>query len=268
MGKAREVVMFMCGRMTPQALQAFKDLVRQAPDWLDVAVVGYSVEPKPARYRVGLRWFKHHLYDARDLTGWAFPAKAAVEPHEFKLIPGNTDLIHLRFAVENPQYERYWWVEDDVRFGGNWADLFNYLRPSTAGLIGTTIRRPEDDPKWHWWGSLGGPQHDPIACFIPFGAVTGEAVDAILGGYHEGFKGHYEGVWPTVIARQGLGLHDIGGAGPFVPPGDENRFYTNTGQQQLAPGTFVWRPYHTDYDRTGGQIWHPIREEPGGVHAT
>jgi hypothetical protein len=29
----------------------------------------------------------------------------------------------------------------------------------------------------------------------------------------------------------------------------------------LNPGTFQYRPYHEDFDRTGGMLWHPIRPE-------
>ncbi|MFI5426699.1 hypothetical protein [Aeromicrobium sp. UC242_57] len=266
MARNRDIVMFGCGRLTDETTQAFRDLVRQAPRWLDVALVGYASEPVPGRVRVGLRSYRHRLFDAAELTSFRFPVKAAAE--EFRLIPGNTDLIHLRFVAENPGYDRYWFVEDDVRFGGSWSELFDHLRPSTAGLLGTTFRRPADDPDWPWWEGLSGPAADPLGGFLPFGAVTRPAIDAIMAAYEQGWHGHYEAVWPTVVHAAGLGVQDIGGTGAFVASGDEGRFYDNSGTGPLAPGTFVWRPYHHDYDRTGGKIWHPVRSEPGGVHAS
>lgn len=266
MGRNRDVVLFGCGRMTDETREAFRVLVRQVPRWLDIALVGYAPDAAPTRERVGMKSFAHRLFNTSDLTSFGFPVKAAAD--EFKLIPGNTDLIHLSFAAENPEYDRYWFVEDDVRFGGDWSELFNHLRPSTAGLLGTTFRRPSDDPDWPWWSSDSVPATDQIGGFLPFGAITRPAVEALMAAYADGWHGHYEMVWPTTVHAAGLGLHDIGGNGSFVPPGDEGRFYDNSGVGGLAPGTFVWRPYHQEYDRTGGKIWHPVRSEPGGVHAS
>ena len=47
-------------------------------------------------------------------------------------MPGNTDLIHFRFARDHPGYRRYWAVEDDVRFGGDWSDLFGHFLHSAC----------------------------------------------------------------------------------------------------------------------------------------
>jgi hypothetical protein len=272
---ARDAVVFVCGTMTAYGLDAFTQLVKQAPRWMDVFLVGYTYEPREAPpVVIGRRTFEHRLYDVDDLTGLGFPVKSKGFPTrkgepdaEFKLMPGNIDLIHFRFAHEHPGYRRYWSVEDDVRFGGDWADLFGHFKRSPAALLGTSMRRRTQDSEWVWWEHLRPPagvalpdNTQQVASFLPFVAYTPSALGAIGAGYHAGWTGHYESLWPTLALDAGLEIRDLGGAGDFVAPGDENRFYTNTGMGKLAPGTFVWRPTHADYEPDSGKLWHPVRD--------
>jgi hypothetical protein len=263
--------MFQCGTMTDDALGALEQLVRQAPTWLDVHLVGFSPdghEPDPVT--VAGHTLRYLMYSHYDFVTLGFPEKGApMGPHlTFKLVPGNVDLMHLRFIADHPGYERYWWVEDDVRYGGDWSELFARFRRHPADLLGTSVRRRADDPDWAWWSGieLPGPlatdrSVDWITAFIPFGAVTPAGARAVQAAYDERWRGHYEALWPMAIAHAGLRLGDFGGCGEFVHPADVNRHYTSTPVRNLNPGTFQYRPYHEDFDRSTGKLWHPIRPD-------
>ena len=45
---------------------------------------------------------------------------------------GHTDLIALHFFRTHPNYERYWFVEYDVRFSGAWRDFFGAFDDNDA----------------------------------------------------------------------------------------------------------------------------------------
>lgn len=269
--RKRDAVVFYCGEMDEGGLEAFTQLVEQSPSWTKVFLVGYGTGPSRVdRVKVGRRTFDHLFYGPDELTDFDFPHKYGRRPDRFSLVPGNTDLLQIRFARDHPGFDRYWGIEDDVRFGGDWAVLFEHLRRSGAALIGTTMRRRPSDPHWHWWSGIKAPDNEPeptdedlVSSFLPFVAITPAGIAAVTAGYERGWQGHYEALWPTLMLKEGLTIRDIGGKGEFVAPGDTERFYTNTGWRSLAPGTFVYRPYHADYERTGDKIWHPLRAGRG-----
>jgi len=70
---------------------------------------------------------------------------------------GNTSFPVMEFYRMYPDYEHYWRVEYDVRFYGNWTDLFDYFADNNADLLTTTLYRYAIRPEWMWWNSLKTP---------------------------------------------------------------------------------------------------------------
>lgn len=60
----------------------------------------------------------------------------------------------MRFYQEQPDYDRYWIIENDVRFGGDWSSLFEELAASEADLLCTTVQTHADNPDWAHWHTL------------------------------------------------------------------------------------------------------------------
>lgn len=180
---------------------------------------------------------------------------------------GHTDLIALDFFKKHRSYDRYWFVEYDVRFSGAWRDFFDYFDRDAAEFLTTSLRRASTDPGWMHWQTLRVPPDagtlldtERISAFMPLYRISRRALDAIDRAYREGWSGHCEVTWPTIVHRAGLGIADIGGSGEFVAPANRNRFYTNTLEDKdLAPGSLVFRPARSSPGFRRNRLWHPVK---------
>lgn len=180
---------------------------------------------------------------------------------------GHTDLNALHFRACFPRFHRYWFVEYDMRFSGDWRSFFATLDNDHGDLLTTTLRRATDDPGWMHWRTLSVPPSqawpadcDKIGAFMPIFRVSARALAAIDQAYRQGWGGHCEVTWPTIIHRSGLSITDIGGDGPFVPAARRNLFYTNTpSDKDLQPGSLVFRPARFRAGSGRGQLWHPVK---------
>jgi hypothetical protein len=172
----------------------------------------------------------------------------------------------LDFYLENPDYEYYWVMEYDVRFTGNWNEMFGHFDKSLADLLGTTMQRLPDMPDWYWWSSLKTPWggaldgHEYVRGFFPFVRLSNRALKVLDEKYRAGWCGHFEVTIPTILDYFGLELEDFGGDGEFVASGNTDRFYTNNPHNpDLTPGTFVFRPSMNVPGDEKNKLWHPIK---------
>lgn len=260
-----DVVLFTSHVASPMILRAFRRLQAEAPAWLDVRFLMHlPAGAPPAPNIIGVT-------DA-DLRCLAYRAK--LPGGQVRIVPGNADLLVLWFARTFPAYERYWTIEYDVDFSGNWATFFDAFGPhDPTDLLAATVCRYDDTPAWRHWGSLVAPPRfratNRLRCYLPVNRVTRRAVAVISHAYAAGWGGHHEVAWPTILAMSGLTIGDFGGDGPFVAPQNRNRFYVNNRYDaNLAPGSFVYRPAIAhrplsdlpDYgDRPKNWLWHPVK---------
>jgi hypothetical protein len=180
---------------------------------------------------------------------------------------GNTDLIAMHFFRANPEYDRYWFLEYDLRFSGSWATFFDAFEQNDADLLATAIRSAAAQPDWFYWPSLQVPDgvekppaSEMLACFMPLMRSTNRALAAIDQAYRAGWAGHCEVTWPTIINGAGLRVEDIGGDGEFVRPENRKRFYTNNPRNvDLAPGSLAFRPVRFCCGFRRNTLWHPIK---------
>jgi hypothetical protein len=169
------------------------------------------------------------------------------------------------FWRQFPEYEHYWVIEHDVRYTGAWHELFDAFADSRADLLGTTLVRYADCPQWQWWRTLAladgdVPRERALRGFFPVYRISARALAGLHEAYVAGCRGHMETLMPTVISLQGLVLEDIGGSGPFVRSGNQERFYTNDPtSESLAPGSFVYRPILEAPGVVPGKLWHPVK---------
>jgi len=196
------------------------------------------------------------------------PYERAREPWEGSrsVVPGRVDLVAQFFRRLHPAYQRLYLVEYDVVYGGDWRTLFADLDSRPADLLGTNAFRLDEHPGWNLWSTLripGGPlpADRVVRMLLAFCRYSWPALQALEAAYAAGWKGHFEPLVPTVLLQAGLTLEDIGGEGPFVPPGRERRYYWS---QRIvpypwsAPGTFVYRPPQHPPGRNAW-LWHPVK---------
>ena len=203
-------------------------------------------------------------FDAPEVAALGYPAKGRT------LNARDVELFPLVFQKARPEYAHYWIVEYDVRFSGSWAKLLLSFKDSPADLLGTTMHRHDVNPRWENWRGIVAPEGKPhprtlLRGFFPIYRLSGRACAALDNAYRKGWSGHFECVMPTVLSRAGLVLEDMGGEGEFVRPGNENRFYRNNrASNDLAPGSFVFRPVITRAGGAPDMLWHPVKPNLAG----
>ena len=208
---------------------------------------------------------------SRNLKTFLFDVKAIAQAYPMtsctnrgNLYDGNTTFPILEFYRQHPHYDFYWRIEYDVRFSGNWTELFDYFKDNDADLLTTTLFRHALRPEWEWWSSLKTPWHirkvDKIRGFLPVARMSNNACRLMYQKYRRQWRGHDEVVVPTLLKHYGLRVEDIGGEGEFVRPENMERFYTNTPEKDgLAPGTMVCPPCKPDMPMLPGKLYHAIK---------
>lgn len=173
---------------------------------------------------------------------------------------GNCHYPVLTFHKEHLEYDYCWIVEDDVIFSGNWSTLFDSFTDDSSDLIATKIRSFEDEPTWFWWRSIRAGEGITLnknamyACFIPIYRLSVKAIECLDIEMRNGWRGHFEGVVPTVLKKNGLTLRDMNGKGYGVDERVNLHFYSED--------THNWSPLHVQSFEKN-MIYHPIKEKIG-----
>lgn len=269
----RAALAFVSHRTDESVLRRFEKLEREVPSAVDVYFL-YDVGDATADDRRIVREVagdRLRPFDGSEVADSDYPSPWA-DPARRQLVPSNLDLLYLDFAEREPGYDRYWFVEYDVAYTGHWSSFFEAFEQSSAGLVGTTVHPYERYPDWHWWPTL-----DPAADvdrsewvrgFFPIVRLSRAFLARLDEAYRSGWSGHTEAVLPTLAQYHGIEMEDVGGAGPYVRSGNENRFYTNTPEVgHLAPGTFVYRPVRPRPGFRSGRLYHPVKPDQGYLRA-
>lgn len=177
---------------------------------------------------------------------------------------GNANLPLLYFSRQYPEYQYYWVVEYDVRFSGDWNLFFDSFRSTDADLLGTTLYEKEFNPEWFYWDSIEAPETEAFLRFIrgffPVVRYSQLACRLLVTAYHDGWRGHFEGLVPTFLYSRGCRIEDIGGDGEFTPVERRMLFYSNCPYKwDLSPGTFVYRPDVSLQTIVPGMLYHPVK---------
>jgi len=253
------------------AARLFDTLRRQCPPNFACFVLMHVPPgtPKPRR----LAAVPHHFVSTPEIRALPYPRKNADRdwtgrPWEF-WGGGHCDLVPLHFYNAHPDFARYWVIEYDVRFTGDWRRLFDAFEDSDADFLSTSVRRRRDNPVWVNWVSVQGPapeaeiERHRVAAFTPIFRASQAAMARMDAAYRAGWGGHLEASWASILDSHGLTLEDVGGDGEFVRPGNRHRFYTaakpNAMCDLLAPGTVTAKPPLFRPGSTPNRLYHPVR---------
>lgn len=172
------------------------------------------------------------------------------------LIPGSNHFSLLQYYLQHPQYDYYWYIENDVQFTGDWAGFFNAFRDYPSAMATTQIERYADNPSWPWWHTLHHPinklpQEQQLKSFNPVYRLSNNALQFIHQALLNDWRGHHEVLLPSLLYNNNFSLMDFGGTGRFVPPGFRNQFYTWQ--------TFRWRPIFKTAGTQHNKLYHPVK---------
>ena len=192
------------------------------------------------------------------------------EPIEETMLPGSCHFPLLRFYIDNPPYQFYWFIEYDVEFTGDWSVLMNdcSVNLSDYDFLSCHIERLDENKNkyWPWWhrsNDVGFELKDCIKGFNPICRFSNAALSYLDQYQKMGYSAHSEVLITTCLHHAGFRIGDFGGRGEFVPEGYENRYYIPY-QSGTNDGTMRYRPLYTPKEIGGtglrNKLFHPLKE--------
>lgn len=174
---------------------------------------------------------------------------------DWRIMPGNLDLIQMYLTRKAPEYEHYWFMEDDVRFTGYLKDLVAQFSCCDDDLLATNLGAPPQG----WGGgtrlySNGGTAEEVrLRAFLPFFRVSRKFLEKLHEAYLSGVAGHHEATWPYVAESAGLKMRDFNAVDDMV-------WYEGSGTGQfLRTGTFRYRPSFPTSGSRSNTLYHPVK---------
>lgn len=184
-------------------------------------------------------------------------AKRTCDP-SWRVIPGNIDLVRLALFLHMPDYDHYWFSEDDVRYTGNWAKLIHSFYTCDSDLLVTSLRPMPD-----LWPFRNGLEVGPMSsitieqakeiAFLPVARASSLFFHALFAEYHKGTGGHFELVWPMLCRAADLDLRDLNSFGHTI-------YRSSLTSLNLNPGTFVFFPPRLFAGRSPDCLYHPVKK--------
>ena len=182
---------------------------------------------------------------------------------DFKYAISHMSLFN--FFVQNRDYDYYWYIEYDVRFSGDWVNLFNHFDKETD-FISSHLDSYEEEPDWPFWyldhPDKSIPVIERIKSFSPILRISNQAMSFMHECLSDGWFGHTEVLFATLLYNNGFTIEDFGGTGRFCEKENINRFYTIGKHNHVGrvwPGTLRFRPPHYIYGLRKNKIYHPVK---------
>ena len=203
MSQLPTVLLFQTHFFDRGAARLFERLRRQCPPHFECVVLMHvpAGTPKPRR----LAAVPHHFVSTPEIRALDYPRKTADRDWTGRSWEfwggGHSDLVPMHFYNAYPHFARYWVIEYDVRFTGNWRTLFDAFEDSGSDFLSTSIRRRRDNPVWVNWESVQGPapeseiERHRVAVFPPIFRANQAAMARMDAAYRAGWGGHLEAAW-------------------------------------------------------------------------
>lgn len=138
------------------------------------------------------------------------------------ITPGSNHFILLWFFKNHPKYDRYWVIEYDVEYSGNWKDVFEKTKSLDFDFMSTHIQHYAENPSWYWWGSLGGavsdiPFRKRVRSFNPVMRIGRSAIEFLYATLlKDNNRGHHEELISTLLYNNSFSILDLGQNGKFA----------------------------------------------------
>jgi hypothetical protein len=212
-----------------------------------------------------------HLFDEEKLFQLSYPKL------EGRGLIHHPHLPVLDFFLSHREYGRYWVIEYDVRYTGQWDSLLGSFEHFDHDLLTSHIRRFAQEPGWYWWDSLHHPtkaiaRDQYVRSFNVIYRISNRALEFLHQAQSDGWRGYPEVSFPTLLVDGGFTLLDFGGDGEFTRPELRNRIYTSRGSRSghlSIFGTLRYRPSRAAPGRQENKLYHPVKprfmREPAGA---
>lgn len=118
---------------------------------------------------------------------------------------GNCFLPVWDFKETHPEYKYFMFIEYDVNFTGDWGFIIHKFKILIPDHIDCLMQdRPLskiEDPNWFWWEHGSYETDDWISSHLLCNIyiMSDEMIDAVIGTYKKGMKGHHETIIGTTL---------------------------------------------------------------------
>lgn len=254
----KQAVLLCTDKDSPLINIQYNALKKATIEYADVFIVFHAKETCIPSF---IHNTDHYLFSNSVLTELGY------SPIGGSLLPGNNHFQLLKFYRENPEYEYYWVIEDDVRFSGDWELFFNSFLTIPSDFITCCIRHWVEEPGWFWWKLEHHfkevPLEKRLRSFNPIYRISNLALQFINMVLLDGWCGHHEVLLPTLLKYGGYQVADFGGDSKYVLPGFENKFYISSKPNSrgiLSDGTMKFRPIFNIIGSEPDKIYHPVKD--------
>lgn len=252
-----QVFLFQCHFLSGSIINEFQKISDAAGDTGDSYILYCSNSNNPPEK---LNDFNHFIFSQSDFESSPY----------FKIgqsfIPGHGQFPILKFYQMNPSYDFYWFIEYDTRFSGNWKYFFTYFDHIHKDFITSQIRRPPDEPGWHWWRLVHPsnqiPSTERLASFNPIYRISNKALAYLHQSMEDGWRGHSEVLMPSLLSGNNFTLMDFGKNDTLVPGNNHANFYSTclSGRRSKTNNyTVRYRPYFLIWGLRKNKLYHPVK---------
>jgi hypothetical protein len=101
-----------------------------------------------------------------------------------------------------------------------------------------------------------------LRCFNPIFRFSNAALSFLHQSLLDGWCGHNEVLFPTLLYHNGFAIADIGGKGRFRPSDLRENFYTESEANSIGlldTGTMRYRPAFVTVGREKNKLYHPVK---------
>lgn len=267
---SRDCVVLFTHKWSPAIARHYARLQQQAGRVVDVRLAFHRQEgaalPQGMAPDVVVTWSD---------TARLFPQRHAQmqarnSPWGFIDLIWSTAFLHPSLAA----YDRFWLVEYDIDFSGDWADFFSAAATYDADVLAAHIRPLSAEPTYFFAPIYHQPDTaatDPLIALMSISRLSRR----FLTHYRDtlqapGWQGHFEMVLPSIARAGGFTIAEIGGDNPFTPPERRGLHYDGSFADNDRPGTthgyLPARGYRYYIDaprrfRRPNHIYHPIKAD-------
>ncbi len=251
-------ILFLTDKWHQGVIENYDKLKRTSTRNRDVYLIYHQTKKKIPR---SLKKLAPFVFDNSILNRLGYKAITST------LVPGSNHFPLLKFYLENPRYKYYWYIEDDVRYNGDWEVFFDFFSQASikSDFLSCIINDNKDQPSWYWWNTIGHPfkripQDLKIRSFNPIFRISNRALSFLHEELSKGWCGHHEVLIPTLLKNAGFSVNDLGGIGKYVLPECENKFYIPpSNEEDLDTGTVRFRPFICKEEINERLLYHPVK---------
>ena len=131
------------------------------------------------------------------------------------ITPGSGIFPVIAFSRNN-NYLYYWVIEYDFEFTGDYKLLINSLINKKVDLAACHFYSYSEQPSWMWWKTIKyhddpliGVRQPMYRALLPIYRISNTALKILDSQYLDGFRGHCEGLIPTLLKLNNLLILDF-----------------------------------------------------------